>query len=133
MAAGVAALMMSASPSLDNLAVESLLYSTSVDRGAAGRDPYFGYGRVNAAAALQAAVARNVKADTQAPLAAVAAPLSGATVSGLVAVDVSATDNVDVIRADLKASRSPPPRARCGRQSMPSMIADISSIVRAPL
>jgi len=104
LAAGVAALMMSASPSTDNLSIESLLYSTSTDRGAAGRDAYFGYGRVNAAAAVQAAVARAVKADAQAPAAAISAPRGGDTVSGLVAVDMSATDNVGVVRADLKVN-----------------------------
>lgn len=102
--AGVAALMMSANPSLDNLSVESLLYSTAVDRGAAGRDPYYGYGRVNAAAGVQAALSRLVKADTQAPSAAMSAPLAGATVSGLVAVNFSASDNVGVVRADLKVN-----------------------------
>lgn len=102
--AGVAALMMSASPSADNLTIESLLYATSTDRGAAGRDSYFGYGRVNAAAAVQAAVARVVKADTQAPTAAITSLGAGATVSGLVAVDLSATDNVGVVRADLKVN-----------------------------
>jgi thermitase len=102
--AGVAALMMSASPSVDNLTIESLLYSTSTDRGAAGRDTYFGYGRVNAAAAVQAAAARVVKADTQAPTTAITSPAAGATVSGLVAVDLSATDNVGVVRADLKVN-----------------------------
>lgn len=102
--AGVAALMMSASPSTDNLTIESLLYSTSTDRGAVGRDAYFGYGRVNAAAAVQAAAARAVKADTQAPTAAILSPSAGATVSGLVAVDLSATDNVGVVRADLKVN-----------------------------
>ena len=104
LAAGVAALMMSVSPSLDNLSVESLLYSTSTDLGAAGRDAYFGYGRVNAAAAVQAAVARAIKADTQAPTAGISAPRAGDTVSGLVAVDMGAADNVGVVRADLKVN-----------------------------
>jgi hypothetical protein len=102
--AGVAALMMSANPSLDNLTIENLLYSTTVDRGAAGRDPYYGYGRVNAAAGVQAAVSRLVKADSQAPSAALTAPLAAQTVSGLVAVDMTASDNVGVIRADLKVN-----------------------------
>lgn len=102
--AGVAALMMSVSPSTDNLAIESLLYSTSTDLGVAGRDAYFGYGRVNAAAAVQAAAARVVKADTQAPAVAITSPGAGATVSGLVAVNLSATDNVGVVRADLKVN-----------------------------
>jgi len=104
LAAGVAALMMSANPSLDNLTIESLLHSTAVDRGAAGRDPYHGYGRVNAAAGVQAAVSRLAKVDAQAPSAVLTAPLASATVSGLVAVNMAASDNVGVVRADLKVN-----------------------------
>ena len=96
LAAGVGALLMAANPSLDNLTVENLLYSTAVDLGATGRDIYYGYGRVNAAAGVQAALARTVTVDTQPPAASLSAPLAGSTVSGLVAVDVSATDNVGV-------------------------------------
>jgi thermitase len=104
LAAGVAALMMSASPSVDNLTIENLLYATATDRGAIGRDPYFGYGRVNAAAAVQAVAARVVKLDTQAPAAAITSPSTSATVSGLVAVDLATTDDIGVIRADLKVN-----------------------------
>ena len=52
--AATVALMMSANPGLSNTKIESLLYSTATDLGAAGRDIYYGYGRVNAAAAAQA-------------------------------------------------------------------------------
>ena len=102
--AGVAALMMSANPSMDNLSIESLLYSSVTGLGAAGRNPFYGYGRVNAAAAVQAAVGRVVKPDTQAPSAVITVPFAGDTVSGLVAVNISANDNVGVIRADLKVN-----------------------------
>lgn len=102
--AGIAALMMSGNPSLDNLSIESILYSTAVDRGAIGRDTYFGYGRVDAATAVRAAVARTVKADTQAPTTAITAPLASDTVSGLVNVNMAASDNVGVVRADLKVN-----------------------------
>ena len=45
--AGVVALMMAAKPTLSSGQVESLLYSTALDLGTAGRDIYFGYGRKN--------------------------------------------------------------------------------------
>jgi thermitase len=99
-AAGVVALMMSAKPTLPNAQIESLLYSTAVDLGAAGRDSYFGYGRVNAVAAVQAA-ASAVVTDTQAPSVAITAPTGGASVSGLTAVSVNASDNVGVSRVEL--------------------------------
>jgi subtilisin family serine protease len=99
--AGVAALMMAARPDLGGSQIESLMYSTAVDLGTAGRDPIFGYGRVNAAAAMSAAVAYKAPADTTAPLAAIAAPLASSSVSGLVGVTVNASDNVGVARVDL--------------------------------
>ena len=103
-AAGVVALIMAANTALPNTQVESLLYSTAVDLGSAGRDPYYGYGRVNPAGAVQAAVAAKTAADTQAPAVSITNPVSGATVSGLVAVDVSASDNVGVSRVELRAN-----------------------------
>jgi thermitase len=96
--------MMSAKPALPNTQIESLLYSTAVDLGAAGRDKYYGYGRINAAAAVQAAAATSTATDTQAPTAAISAPLASASVSGLVTVNVSASDNVGVVRVDLRVN-----------------------------
>jgi len=102
MSAGVAALMMAARPSLSSSQVESLLYSTAVDLGTAGRDPYYGYGRVNAAGAVSAAAAYALPpADTQAPTASILSPTANATVSGVVNVNVSASDNIGVTRVDL--------------------------------
>jgi hypothetical protein len=100
--AGTVALMMAANPGLSNTQVESLLFSTAVDLGTAGRDKYFGYGRVNAeAAVLAAAGAGTTPGDTTAPVASISAPLAGSTVSGLVAVDVAASDNVGVTKVEL--------------------------------
>lgn len=102
-AAGVIALMMSARPELSASQVESLLYSSATDLGAAGRDNQFGHGRVNAAAAV--AAARGAAAsDTQAPTVAITSPAAGASVAGLVTVDVSASDNVGVSRVELRVN-----------------------------
>jgi hypothetical protein len=102
--AGVAALMLAAGPTLSNAKIEQLIYSTSVDLGAAGRDPVFGYGRVNAAAAVQAAASTVVLVDSQAPSAVINAPIGSSTVSGLVAVDASSSDNVGVARVELQVN-----------------------------
>ena len=64
--AGVVALMMSANPALSAPQVEQLLFSTAVDLGTAGKDIYYGYGRVDAFAAVNAAKA-SAGADTQPP------------------------------------------------------------------
>lgn len=103
--AGVVALMMAAKPTLTASQVESLLYSTAVDLGTAGRDIYFGYGRVDASAAVAAATTATA-ADTLAPSAAIVTPSGGTSVTGLVAVDASASDNVGVTRVELRVNGS---------------------------
>lgn len=102
--AGVAGLMMAARPDLNAEQIESLLFKTARDLGAAGRDPVFGHGRVDAAAAVSAARSYVNPVDTGAPVAEIAAPLGSSSVSGLVAVDVNAADNVGVARVDLKVN-----------------------------
>jgi subtilisin family serine protease len=106
LAAGVAALMMSANPSLDPSKVESLLYSSATDLGTAGRDIYFGYGRVNAAAAVTAALGSTPPVDTTAPTVGITAPTGSSTVSGTTTVNVTAADNVGVSRVDLKVNNT---------------------------
>ncbi len=104
--AGVVALMMSANPALSSAQVQTLLFNTATDLGTAGFDKEYGWGRVDANAAVQAALASVSTVDTQAPSVAIGNPLASSTVSGLVAVDVSAVDNVGVVRVDLFANGS---------------------------
>jgi len=65
--AGVAALMLSANPALTPAQVETYLRRGAEDKGAPGRDDFYGAGRLNAAAAVAKA-----KPDTTAPLAGLA-------------------------------------------------------------
>ncbi len=51
--AGLAALIWSVNPSLTAAQVRYCITSTAVDLGAPGRDPYYGYGVINAAEALR--------------------------------------------------------------------------------
>ncbi|WP_246167615.1 S8 family serine peptidase [Propionivibrio limicola] len=98
--AGVVALMMAANPGLAAAEVQKRLYASALDLGTSGFDKYYGNGRVDAAAAVQAAkVAASV--DSTAPSVSIGSPTAGSTVKGLVAVDVSASDNVGVSRVDL--------------------------------
>jgi subtilisin family serine protease len=53
--AGVAALMLSANPNLSNEEIRNMLEATAVDLGQPGRDDVFGWGRVDARAAVVAA------------------------------------------------------------------------------
>ena len=102
--AGTVALMMAAQPGLSSTEVESLLFSTAVDLGTAGRDRYFGHGRVNAEAAVLAAAGAKMTSDTTAPVASISAPLGGSMVSGLVPVDVAASDNTGATKVELRVN-----------------------------
>lgn len=102
-AAGVAALVFSVNPAFTPDQVETVLKQTAVDLGTSGWDTYYGYGRVNAHAAILAALDAH-SVDTQAPTVSITAPAAGAVVSGSVAVDVSASDNVGVERVALYAN-----------------------------
>lgn len=102
--AGTIALMMSANAALPNTVIEGLLHTNAVDLGAAGRDMLYGYGRVNAAAAVQAAKTAVSNVDSTAPDASITAPFGFSTVTGLVPVNVSASDNVGVAKVELRVN-----------------------------
>lgn len=99
--AGVAALMFAANPTLTPALAAQMLEATVVDPGGDGYDQSLGYGRVNAAAAVIAAAAYVAPPDTVAPVVSLLAPLTGSTISGTTVVDVSASDDVGVVRVDL--------------------------------
>ena len=93
--AGVAAVVMAANPLLSPSDVLSVISSTAFDLGTPGWDKYFGYGRVNELAAAQKAVTYQ-PLDTTAPTVSVASPTAGAIVSGLVGVQIKASDSSGV-------------------------------------
>jgi thermitase len=100
--AGVAALVISANPSLSASQVLGILQTSADDLGAPGWDTTYGRGRVNAGKAVVGA--GGVTADTQAPVISFVTPGAGATVSGAVIVQVSATDNVGVTSTTVTAN-----------------------------
>lgn len=112
--AGVYALMMAANPRLTPAQLDDALFSTALDLGGGGKDDYFGNGRIDAAAAV-AAVSATLTADTTPPTVSIASPTDGAIVTGLVPVDVDASDDIGVTRVDfyvdgtLIASETQPP------------------------
>ena len=99
---GVVALMMGANPTLSPASIETMLKANADDRGAAGRDSSYGYGRVNAyrAVAAAAGVAASTTDGTK-PTVSITSPTAGSTVKGLIAVAASASDNTGVSRVDL--------------------------------
>jgi hypothetical protein len=100
---GVYALMMAANPSLTPAALDNALFSTAKDLGTAGKDMYHGHGRIDAYAAVAKALG-TVQTDTTPPAVAIQAPITGAKLSGVVPVDVSATDAGGVAKVELWAN-----------------------------
>jgi subtilisin family serine protease len=97
--AGVAALVIAANPALRPADIDMILQTTALDLGTAGKDEYYGHGRVDAAAAI-AAARTAVATDTQSPMANISSP-TGGTVKGIATVNVSASDNVGVSKVSL--------------------------------
>ena len=104
--AATAALILSERPDFTPSQVDATLKSTATDLGAPGYDIYYGYGDVNATAALQQAASAPLAPapDTTAPTAAITSPAGGATVSGTVSIGVNASDNVGVTHVDLRVN-----------------------------
>ena len=99
--AGLAALMLSANPSLSPAQVEQILKSTTVDLGQPGYDEYYGWGRIDAYAAVKQATDGSLPVDTSPPKVSIAEPTEGAVVKGVVSVRASAEDNVGVTKVEL--------------------------------
>ncbi|MCW9057571.1 MAG: S8 family serine peptidase [Gammaproteobacteria bacterium] len=99
--AGVVALIISANPHLTPSEVESILESSALDLGASGWDNKFGHGRVDAAAAVQLALA------TASPSVDDTAPSVGfslakdSLVADMVTISVNATDDTEVSAVEL--------------------------------
>lgn len=99
LAAGVAALVYGVNPQLKPADVEAIMKNSAKDLADPGYDIYYGSGRIDAAAAV--ALAKTYKVDTTPPTASITSPASGATVAGVVSVNVTAADDVGVSRVEL--------------------------------
>jgi hypothetical protein len=98
-AAGVAALVISANPSLTGAQVQDILKQSADDLGTSGWDSRYGWGRVNAARAVT--MAGGAVVDTLAPTIGFASPAAGASVSNAITVQISASDNIGVSSVSL--------------------------------
>jgi subtilisin family serine protease len=91
--AGVLALIWSVNPTLTPAQALKILKDSADDRGAAGFDPTFGWGRVNADRAASMANSASRITDTTKPTVSITSPAAGATVSGTISVTATASDN----------------------------------------
>ena len=101
--AGVAALIMAANPNLTPDDVEKVLEDSADKVAGVNFHPFYGYGRVNASAAVQLAL-NTTAVDSEPPVVTIFSPGNGSTVSGSVQVDVSASDNELVGQVSLYAN-----------------------------
>jgi len=101
LAAGLAALILSANPSLSNAQVVEIIEQGADDLGAPGFDPYFGWGRINVHASLLAATDILTQPDTAAPRVSIASPVDGATASAGTTISVWAADDAAVVKVEV--------------------------------
>jgi thermitase len=106
LAAGLAALVFSTNKTLTPTQVESILESTAVDLGDPGYDQHYGWGRINASAALRTAAGSPPPGNSTPPggltplVVTIQYPNNGTTVSGGITVNVTTTDNVSVSKVE---------------------------------
>jgi len=93
---GTAALVWSVRPELRPVTVEGILLDTAVDLGDRGHDELYGAGRVDTAAAVEAAVEIVEEEDETAPEVRVTTPSNRASVSAVVRVKASASDDEEL-------------------------------------
>ncbi|MBI2039734.1 S8 family serine peptidase, partial [Candidatus Microgenomates bacterium] len=116
--AALAALIMTANPGLTNQQVVDIITSTAKDLGTAGWDQTYGWGRIQADAALQKAITTTPQpsptptptptstptptpSDTTNPQTSITSPTDGATVSGTTTISASASDDASVSSVSL--------------------------------
>lgn len=97
---GLAALIISANPTLSNTQVVDIMEKNADDLGTAGFDVYYGYGRINVYKSLLAATNNQQQPDTTAPVVSVTSPANGSTVGGNTTVSVSSTDVAGVVQVE---------------------------------
>lgn len=97
---GLAALVWSYNYSFTNQQVREHLRNTADDLGDLGKDPYYGYGRINAYRALDELGPPGPPDDP--PECSIVDPVDGQTLSGVYRVKVNATDDKEVSLVELR-------------------------------
>ena len=99
--AGVGALVLSVNPNLDGPAVQEIIKRSADDLGPHGWDPEYGWGRVNAAWAVEMALNYGNVPDETPPSVAIVDPIPGDLLSGIARVEATASDDTGVAQVDL--------------------------------
>jgi thermitase len=98
---GAFALLLAANPTMTGPEAVDRMTANAVDLGTTGWDPYFGYGRVDAYAALEPGQIVRRSLDDTPPVVSLFNPSKESLVYGIVPIDVHANDNTAVVRVDL--------------------------------
>lgn len=93
LACGVIALMKSIRPDATPLEIEEILRDTADDAGPAGPDESFGYGIVNASAAVQSAQSASLPDDITPPTVRFSNPPGEVPIGGKIRIEIDAQDN----------------------------------------
>ncbi len=106
-AAGVAALIWSVDAGFRPTTVVEIMQDSAADLGKKGRDSEYGYGLVDAAAAVELARRTDVPTDTTPPTLSVSSPADGASVKGRITVKATASDRFGVADVVLSVDGEP--------------------------
>jgi hypothetical protein len=101
MVSGVSALMLSADSTLTTSELKTIMYDTAVDLGSSGFDNTYGYGMVDAKAAVDE-IDGGGGDDTTPPTVDITNPSDGATVSDTVSIQADASDNIGVTKVSCR-------------------------------
>jgi thermitase len=99
---GAFALLLAANPTMTGPEAVDRMTANAVDLGTAGWDAYYGYGRVDAYAALEPGQNVRHSLDNTPPVVSLFSPSKESLVYGIVPIDVHANDNTAVVRVDLQ-------------------------------
>ncbi len=97
-AAGIAALLRQANPSLTPAEIKQIMENTALDKGAVGKDNTYGSGIIQTKNALDYITG----GTNNPPTCTITSPAAGSTVSGTVRVLVSATDDHGVSKVEVR-------------------------------
>lgn len=100
-ASGVFALLFAANPGLSLSEAIARVESGAIDLAPSGWDPYFGHGRIDAYGALVPGQHGGPQPDLASPKVSIVGPAKGSLVSGVVPIDVAASDDVAIARVEL--------------------------------
>jgi len=103
MVAGLVSLLASNNPAMSAQQIYDTIKSTALDLGSEGRDNFYGWGRIDAAAALGSSAP---VPDTTPPLVSITTPTDGEDVSGTFSVNVDSSDNVSVSKVEIYVDNS---------------------------